>query len=226
MIPVRGGELVTYVDRLRARQPFALSRWGDGEWTCLLGGRGQTCDGQAYTPQLREDLAAVLEARPSYELGLQGLARRTMSPAIQAWLDARGLAPAWVDADVFAHASVAGELAPFCAALATRLVVLVGPGYLSRLRLFRVSLHIVVPETNCHDQVETLVADTRALLEGLCDPVVLMSAGPTANVLVHRLWTEDPRRTLIDVGSLWEPYLGLCTRRYHQAVARRERAHA
>src|SRR5512139_2007262 len=126
-----------YVRRIVDHVPFAFSRWGDGEWSAILGRSGATCDGQGYTPQLREDLTAVLVDRPTYDLGLQAFARRRFGGEIEEWLDANGLAPRWVDADVFAHASAAGELGAFTGALAQRAVVVVGPGHLAGItRLF------------------------------------------------------------------------------------------
>src|SRR5690606_3358473 len=42
-------------ERLQASEPFAFSRWGDGEWSAVLGIGTANCDGQAYAP-LRDDL--------------------------------------------------------------------------------------------------------------------------------------------------------------------------
>ena len=214
------------VARIGAGRPFAFSRWGDGEWSCILGHGGSNCDGHPYSKLLRLDLTAVLLARPTYHLGMQAFALRRFGPAIEAWLARRGLGPTWVDADLFAMASWHDELTPLTDALACRAVILAGPDYLSALSLFKIARHIVIPERNCYVATAATLAATDRALRHLPRAVVVISAGMSANILVHRLHAAHPRATLIDVGSLWEPYVGRATRRYHRAVLARLRGAA
>ena len=72
--------------RMRSYEPFAFSRWGDGEWSAVLGLGAQNCDKQAYEP-VREDLRRVLRDRPVYLIGVQPLAVQRFGPEIAAWLD-------------------------------------------------------------------------------------------------------------------------------------------
>lgn len=222
--PPGRGTFPYYVRRLQDRTPFAFSRWGDGEWSAILGMSGENCDGHRYSRRLREDLTEVLLAQPSYDLALQGLAMRRFGDQIQAWLARRRLSIDWVDADIFARRSIANELQPLFQALAARQVVLVGPAHLQRIaRRFPLAGHIIVPDSNCHDDVVRVVDDTTAHLRGLEDVVVAVSAGMSANVIIHRLSQGEARHhTLIDFGSLWEPYVGLAIRRYHHRVLQRE----
>lgn len=207
------------VAKLHAREPFALSRWGDGEWAAVLGKAGATVDGQTYTARLRDDLRAVLMDRPTYWLGMQGFAQRRMGGEIAAWLSAHGLTFVWVDADLFARQSVTGHLQRFIDALRLRNVVFVGPEHLWAVSsLFPVRQYVVIPDHECYDSIDRVLSATRRAMEGRPAPVVLVSAGPAANVLIHRLWTEDQGATLIDCGSLWEPYAGYRTRTYHRLV--------
>jgi len=211
--------LQDYARKLREGEPFAVSRWGDGEWACLLGDAGANCDGQRYSKRLRLELAAVLESRPRYYLGLQRLAVQLRGGEIRAWLGRRNLAPKWVDADVFARASRQGQLGPLLEALAGRRVVLVGPDYLAGLGLFPVAHWIPVPRRGCFEALAPLLEAVRAAIVVDSDrTVVLLSAGPAAKVLVHRVHAALPVVTLMDVGSLWEPYVGRTTRTYHRAV--------
>ena|SRR3990167_5427760 len=216
-----------YVAALDTRLPVAFSRWGDGEWQCILGHHGTNCDGQPYTPALRQDLVAVLRGRPRYDLGLQGFAVRRMGPAITAWLEAEGLDLLWVDADSFARRSRDGRLGPLLAALTARPVVLVGPTYLRHLPLFPVAAHVDVPGRMRHeDAIEQLVHESMAALEAWPGAVVIVSAGLTAKVLIHRLHAASPASTLLDCGSVCEPYVGRVTRTYHRAVVARAQVSA
>lgn len=222
--PPGRGAFLYYVERIRARLPFAFSRWGDGEWSAILGLPGQNCDRHRYTGKLRRDLTAVLEAAPPYDLGLQGLAMRRFGTEIAGWLARRKLVFEWVDADIFARRSAAGQLSPLLTALATREVILVGPAYLAPLRhRFHLTHHVIVPEMNCHDAVERLIARSAAALHARQHAVLAVSASMSANVLIHRLYSGGfAGHTLIDFGSLWEPYVGRVTRRYHRRVLARE----
>jgi hypothetical protein len=218
-------KLADYVALLHAGTPFALSRWGDGEWAAILGDSGATCDGQPYTPQLRAALAAVLESRPSYFLGLQPFAMRRRGAEIQGWLDQRGLAPAWVDADVFARASREGQLEPLIAALRDCSVALVGPHYLEQGFEEPEDPHaklIVVPALDAFGALAPTLAAIEQAIEGGAD-VIGVSAGPAAKLIVHEVHRAHPDVTVVDFGSLWEPYLGRCTRTYHRAVLERLR---
>ena len=42
--------------KLRNNDPFHLSRWGDGEFLCMLGAKGHNCDDHDYTDELSHEL--------------------------------------------------------------------------------------------------------------------------------------------------------------------------
>jgi hypothetical protein len=223
-----------YIQALHARTPFAFSRWGDGEWACLLGRPGHNKAGMPYSAPLREDLTAVLLSRPAYDLGLSSSVvaptrakRLSLRTEVPAWLAAHGLTLPWVDADGLYRRSLAGTLVSFVAALASRQVILVGPTYFSGLRLFPVVGHIVVPPRMVHEhEIARLTRATLAALHDWPGAVVAISAGMSANVLIDRVHAARRDATLIDCGSLWEPYLGRVVRKYHTAIVARLRAGA
>jgi hypothetical protein len=211
--------LEVYVQCLETLDPFAFSRWGDGEWRALLGYAGENCDGHPYSGDLRSALTRVLESRPTYTLGLQPFAVRTLGPQITEWLTRRALWLPWVDADVFHRASIAGGLGPLVTVLSERPTLLIGPGYLQPLSLFPRVGHVVIPERNCFaSYAETLRATRIAIEKASADLVVAISAGMMANLLIHDLYAKYPTHTLIDFGSLWDPYVGKVTRTYHRAI--------
>jgi hypothetical protein len=220
------------IQAIRDGAPFAYSRWSDGEWSCLLGRSGHNQAGMPYSAPLRKDLTAVLLSRPDYDLGLSEAVihptrpkRLTLAVEVPAWLAEHGLDDLpWVDADGFYRRSLAGTLGPFVAALATRQVVLVGPSYFDDLRLFPVVEHVLVPPRMRHErEIARLTRQTLAALRDWPGSVVAISAGMSANVLIDRVHAAMPEATLIDCGSLWEPYIGRSVRRYHAAVLARER---
>lgn len=218
-----------YIQALLDRQPFAFSRWGDGEWCCLLGRPGHNKAGMPYSAPLRADLTAVLVSRPTYDLGLSESVvhptrpkRLSLRSEVPAWLEAHGLTLPWVEADGLYRRSLAGTLDPFVAALSSRQVILVGPSYFSGLRLFPVVAHVLVPPRMHHEhEIKRLVRQTLAALRDFPGSVIAISAGMSANVLIDRVYAVRPEATLIDCGSLWEPYLGRIVRRYHKTVLAR-----
>jgi hypothetical protein len=218
-MPYLSVPITSYCYLLDRQIPFAFSRWGDGEWQALLGYSGANCDGQVYTGALRADLTRVLEDRPRYLLGLQPLAVRVMGDAIHAWLKRRRLNLPWVNADVLAHASIQHDLTGFIESLARRRVVLIGPPHLQALTVFPLADHIPVPPLDAYTVYPALYAHcVRALQRYDEGPVVLISAGLSANLLVHDLHRVFPTRTILDCGSLWDPYVGKVTRKYHKRL--------
>ena len=43
-----------HIDKIVNKEMYSFSRWGDGEWLCLLGAKGMNCDKHQYFPELRE----------------------------------------------------------------------------------------------------------------------------------------------------------------------------
>jgi hypothetical protein len=99
---------------------------------------------------------------------------------------------------------------------------MVGPERLRQLDLFSAARHVVVPDKNCHDELERLTDETfrnAARMGG--HVVVAICAGMTSNIIIHRVHQALPSATLIDFGSVWEPYVGVANRTYHQRIIKR-----
>lgn len=216
MNPLTDMPIASFVSWIAGGPPFAFSRWGDGEWRAILGYDGENCDGHPYTGALRADLSRVLSAIPSYLLGMQPFAMRQLGGAIETWLERRSLHLAWLNADVFHQASIDDRLGPLIQALAAKPLILIGPSYLEDLRLFPRAIYVPAADRNCYASY----AQTLALARSAYRPGVLVavSAGMMGKLLVNQLHADDPTRTIIDFGSLWDPYAGKATRRYHRAI--------
>lgn len=209
------------VEHLESGRRLVFSRWGDGEWSAILGHGTQNCDGQAYTPDLRRALSSTLRQRPTYRLGMQSLALRRFGAEIEAWLGSNGLRFEWVDSGVFHSASIGDRLGPLVEALDRRVVVLVGPKRLSGVP-FTVEAHVEVPERDAYAALGRLYCETAVELGGRSvSAVVAVSAGMGAKVLIHWLSQAFPQHTILDFGSVWEPYVGVANRTYHQKVLER-----
>ncbi len=211
-------------DRLRAafqaKTPISFSRWGDGEWSAILGRGEANCDGQAYTPELRMALAGVLHARPTYLLGLQPLAVRRFGPAMAHWLTRSALWPSWGHADVWVRLSTRGWLQAFVEPLRSRPLLMVGPAHLQGL--FPTVAQVVVPDVNAVADLPRMQAEIQAAIPRLGpDGVVMVSAGMGAKILIHEGVRQAPHLSWLDFGSVWEPYVGRANRRYHAEILAR-----
>jgi hypothetical protein len=69
-----------------------------------------------------------------------------------------------------------------------------------------------------------LLEQLHLALEDTAADVVLLSAGMSSKLIVHALSVSHPTITALDMGSLWEPYVGKITRTYHKAIMVRESA--
>jgi hypothetical protein len=127
---------------------------------------------------------------------------------------------------MWARASQDGSLMLIQQALANRTVILIGPQGLAHLppHVLPIARHIVTPDRHAFDVVDRLTREGAGAIEWSRDqtPVVAISAGPAAKILVDRLAGTYPRATVIDFGSVWDPYAGRTTRRYHEAILARE----
>lgn len=168
------------------------------------------------------DLKAVLLARPTYVLGVQGLARRLWPGKIEAWVDNAKLGKLdWIDADVFHNASRDGMLGPLVEALGKVDHVMAGPPHLARLDKFLgTAAFITVPPRNSYLAWERVVKDLCASVDGMpAGGVISISAGMPAKLIVHKLHARyGKRHSIIDFGSVWDPYAGVKSRRYHQGM--------
>jgi len=207
------------MEMMRQDENFAMSRWGDGEWNAVLDRRtrGVNTDGHSFAPELGEELRQVLQKRPPYLLGLAAW-ERVFGSQVHDWLVAEGLHDLdWISANIFFAASVKGRLGEFISALQERPAwILVGPQHLGAVQeKLGFTKQIVVPQDCFSVRDEILKQSLQAAARLPLNSVVTISAGMTANLLVHGIFKQvGDRLTIIDTGSVWDPYAGVFSRSY------------
>lgn len=207
---------------------YSYARYGDGEFRSILGWRGNNAGEHDWTPELQEDLTLALTSSPQYRLAT--VIRFVGMPyhrrpgdldtylAAWNWLDLHGLDFEWYDQEVWADSLIAstkiGSVMPLLEFLRSGeypSVLLVGPDYLHGLReLFHVFHHVITPSINCHADKKSISEQVIDAINGIQRPVLcLLSASMVAEVLIHDLHPIlGSKHWLIDVGSIWDPYLG------------------
>lgn len=219
LFEVRTVTAANFASWITSGVPFALSRWGNGEWHSVFGrNRGRTAGGQDYNAELGEELRIVLRGRPFYMMELKRW-EKVFHGEVDQWLVAEGLDTLnWIAPDALHKASIKGRLAPVLQAIRQAPgFVAVGPPHLSSAQqTLGFSKLIAVPSANAFAARKSIAKKVLKVAKELPDgSVVTFSAGMTANLLVddvHR--GTDSRLILLDVGSLWDPYAGVLSRSY------------
>lgn len=213
-----------HIDKINNKERYTFSRFGDGEWNAILEKKGQNCDGHKYFPDMGLRLKEVLTSSPEYYVGLQNLAHRQNTEIIDNYANEYGIK--WVASDIFHHASIKGNLQPLLDALDTRNVILVGAEHLKNYnKKFK---FIPVPSKDCWtDYKKTLTRIQEYLLQNDADNleepknyVILFCASMMSNVLIDDLHpiAEVVGVTLIDMGSVFDPFVGKNSRAYHKKL--------
>jgi hypothetical protein len=209
-----------YCDLLKKNTPFSFARYGDGEWAAILGRKGANCDGHQYYPDLGRRLSSALKGGAPYFYGLQDYTLKVDGREIVDYLRSRAIDIPFHNADVFAFANVLGRLGAFVEALRKKPVAIIGPSPLRGLaRVVPLTEFFEIPSTNCFLQADEVIARIREWGTKRAGVVYLFSASMAANVMIHELFPLlGATNWLIDVGSIWDPYVGLRSRSWFQSL--------
>ena len=220
-------EKLTYeslLEKIASKQPFSFTRYGDGEWNAIFGKEGANCDNHKYFPELGIKLANCLKENPQYFLGMQNLGYTQRTEQINSFLKTNNILEAehWSNADILHHASIKGKFSKFFEAINNvENVILVAPEYIMGIYKFMTYNKFVrVPEQNCfnaynriYDEIFTKIK----MSDKQQHTVVLLVASMPANILVHDLFRNFGQTvSLLDIGSVLDPFVGKATRSYHR----------
>lgn len=189
----------------RMRHPLSLARFGDGEFLCVQGQKGANSHGCAYTRELREDLITLIaDEDPTLLKGMQRILPTQLQQV------RRHLKGTWVDTEIFADALAAGELGPLFDTLRTKKLVIISSKEKRRIP-FSHELFIEVPRTNAHVEKERVVKE---IIDFGKPMVYLFACGMAAGTFVHALHGKIPGASFIDIGHIFDPFIGEASRDY------------
>lgn len=211
---IRKGSLKEFTNKVYAKEPFALSRYGDGEWASILGVTGENCDGVRYTPELQSELQRTIFEPKEYTYGILAIAARFFKPDIARFHTLHGIDIDWVESTFLVQANRMGRLAPFLEALATRTIIYVGPKHLERVRDFLpIKWFVEVPEKGAFEvrkEIQEAILESRRFGD-----FVAISAGPASKVIIYDIWDDlKDTHAVMDMGSVFDGYVGLQSRKY------------
>jgi hypothetical protein len=197
----------TIIENLKTRKAFKFARYGDGELYCMEGRAGANCDGHAYFTELGKRLKDSVKEQPSYMVGIQPLSVSHLPEVVNKYFC--GFEKLY-NADVLHSASIEGKLDTFIKALEGRFIILVGPAHLADM--FD-CVHIVLPNKNCWNYYDHVVSQIGFHIAGIENAVVLLCASMMSEVVIMDF--SDYNCTMIDCGSVFDPYAGIKSRKYH-----------
>lgn len=197
-----------YIKKLKIGETFAFSRFGDGEWLNIRKTPGQNCDGNIYYSSLGDRLAEIVSNRQDYILGAQDYKKWNLLSDVEKYPVNN-----WVDADVFHKASMEGNIHLLFDILDEVHVVYIGNKSLSTLTF--INEFIEIPFKNVWLEYNEVL---EKIINTFSDKpkTYLFSAGMCSNVFIDDLWKCNNKNTYIDVGSVFDPYVGRNTRSYHK----------
>lgn len=207
--------LDAFVAPLERGEPYAFTRFGDGEWYAILGDPGANADGHQYFPQLGADLRRTLEQPLGYHYGMQPSVMGLDGLRIRRYLESARVTVPWCNANVFHYANRDGRLWPLVRAIRAHRVVLIGPAHLRALDrvVFPIAASIEIPALNCYlemDRVRDAVAADASAHPGT---VYAFAASMMTNVIVHDLFPQWGRtHWMLDFGSVLDVYAGVQSR--------------
>ena len=205
-------EAVTdYARLIEQRVHFSQANYGDGEWACILGHDGANCQGEVYNPTLRDALRNTLQNPAGQWCGSNP--GKKLQADVDRWVQDNNVNVPWVPKEILPSANVNGHLRPFLEAVRTRRVILVGAFHLAEL-----DENVIGPFTYVGVPDETawkFTGQTASKVWTLVQPhdLVLFASGMASNLVIHDLASElGEEVTLLDVGALLDPYVGVFSR--------------
>lgn len=208
------------ISNLQNQVNFSFSRFGDGELAAIFNlGKSQNCDKHKMFPDMRKALYNVLLSKPKYHVGLQRLGYHQYKEKVEE------LNVSWCLADTLHKASIKNKLNKFFDVLKIRDVVLVGPSYLEKLRENkflqpRIILHI--PEVDCWLKTKQVIEFLSKQCNVKQNTVILFCASMATNIWIDELYMHYKNTiTMIDCGSVFDPYCGKSKRSYHNSIIER-----
>jgi hypothetical protein len=206
-------------------------------------GDNKLCGDPKLGAQLRETLLNPLPKPAIYQLPSPKTSRQE---GFTRYVEREGLKIQWYQVDGLSDAGRLGKLGLFIKALRSRRLILVGPEKLKPLEgdLFHFDRFVEVPDrspkppkdhpsrkgsdlpawlsvpiamrNNAWKYKDEVCSELRPILEKDPSTVVMFCAGMLSETAIYDLF--EPDRTLLDIGSVFDPFAGKLSRKYMRKV--------
>jgi hypothetical protein len=218
-INIKNNPYTFYIDKINSKENFSFTRWGDGEWFCTWGHQGQNTDNHKYFPELTNGLNTALRSNKQYYRAIwnvtHGQIARILNPLTN-FLKKENININWVNAGIWEDLVLKGGIEELIESLEKRNFVIVSNDSLRDLNV-KYTDFISVPLINCFLDKERIKKEMIEMTEKYDDVVFGMSSSMATNVIVDELYDIiGDKCSMIDFGSIWDPFVGRNTRGYHK----------
>lgn len=188
---------------------FKFARYGDGEFNAIFGKEGSNCDGHEYFKDMGERLANSFSSKVM--TGIQPLALTTKyKDRILNCIEGLQL----YNADVLHNASIDLQLSKLLVVVnqSMRPHVCVGPAHLTRM----FDSMILIPDKNCWLTYDDTKRNLGEWIKDNENGIIFLCASMMSEVLINDF--EDANVTIIDAGSVFDPFCNVKSRKYHHKL--------
>jgi hypothetical protein len=224
------GDFYKFLDKIKNKNNFALSRFGDGEMMIIDGmdvdllhkGPGEFAyksNDDRYDISRKLLKQSFTSKMDEYYVGIACRCCVGDTKFIHMKTSSGQLDDTLTWANIFVNSNYELFLNEFIPELQKRQLALICheksdvtniPFKIDDDMIFRVSENAWINNLDLIDILKTKIHE-----EGITDVVFLIAAGPFANILSHQLYTFDKNNTYLDIGSTLDKYLSLpITRKY------------
>lgn len=206
------------VSAIQSGDRIAFVRYSDGEWNCLLGRKGGIPCEHDYAPDLAEALRGALIPDPAagYHVGIMP---SLLTPG-RWWASDRVIEYCtdrphlqFCSSMIVHNASMAGHMGQLFEALRGVRVAIVGNEAMRAMTPWLGDFRLVeVPPRECWGQRDEIMP--RIIAASRQADVVLFCCSIPAKVWIRQAWEADSWASLIDIGSVFDPYVGRQSRAY------------
>tara|TARA_R100001163_G_scaffold65221_2_gene61665 strand:+ start:250 stop:951 length:702 start_codon:yes stop_codon:yes gene_type:complete len=208
-------ELSEMCEKLQNNIPFAFSRWGDGEWIMVSktydDKKNANIDGNIYYDDLADKLKQIVSQKQDYYMGHMKMP--IADPYGNSLEHMKHEYPQdWKNSDLLHGLSIRNQIPYMLELFQSIHVVYIGNESLKTLPF--IDEFIEIPYKNVWDNYDKILSDIKNCIKDDIHKTFLFSAGMATNVFVDDLWKYNKNNTYMDVGSVFDPYVGRRSRGY------------
>jgi len=221
-----------FLTKIRNSEPFSFVRYGDGEWLCIRYGpsrsifKKKNCDGTVYTKALAQDLKNSIinhHKDPNYHYSTHNgwfKSKKYTEFFLNFHKENNIESLPWISGDIGHTLSSEKKISKLVEAMNSCKFskCFIGPRRLLKsLKINHVKFDhfIEVPLLDSYSIKHELIKRIDELGE---NHLFFFSAGMVTKIVIWDCWKRIKNAIFLDLGAIWEPYMGLAIRDYHKEL--------